>query len=96
MNTPIGKSNELPDHFETGSNSKALIEYENYDDYLCVFTADPSAIALEAAEDHSAIDGRSGVLLGVYGAYGLGGALPSQPTRAHGFCATSADPCVRG
>jgi hypothetical protein len=35
MNTPIGKTNELPDHFKEGSNEKALIKYENYDDYLC-------------------------------------------------------------
>ena len=35
MNTPIGKSNELPSHFKEGSNEKALIKYENYDDYLC-------------------------------------------------------------
>ena len=32
MNTPIGKSNELPDHFKEGSNEKALIKYEKYDD----------------------------------------------------------------
>jgi len=35
MNTPIGKANELPIHFKEGSNEKALIKYENYDDYLC-------------------------------------------------------------
>ncbi len=35
MNTPIGKSNELPEHFKTDANNKALIKYENYDDYLC-------------------------------------------------------------
>jgi hypothetical protein len=35
MNTPIGKINELPIHFKQGSNEKALIKYENYDDYLC-------------------------------------------------------------
>ena len=35
MNTPIGKANELSDHFKEGSNEKALIKYENYDDYLC-------------------------------------------------------------
>ena len=35
MNTPIGKANELPIHFKQGSNEKALIKYENYDDYLC-------------------------------------------------------------
>jgi hypothetical protein len=35
MNTPIGKANELPKHFKEGSNEKALIKYENYDDYLC-------------------------------------------------------------
>ena len=35
MNTPIGKINELPIHFKEGSNNKALIKYENYDDYLC-------------------------------------------------------------
>ena len=35
MNTPIGKINKLPDHFKQGSNEKALIKYENYDDYLC-------------------------------------------------------------
>jgi hypothetical protein len=35
MNTPIGKINELPDHFKEGSNKKALIKYENYDDYFC-------------------------------------------------------------
>ncbi len=29
----------------------------------------PSTMALEAAEDNSAIDGRSGVLLGVYSGY---------------------------
>ena len=34
MNTPIGKANELPIHFKQGSNEKALIKYENYDDYL--------------------------------------------------------------
>ena len=33
MNTPIGKANELPIHFKQGSNEKALIKYENYDDY---------------------------------------------------------------
>ena len=47
-------------------------------------------MALEAAEDHSAIHGQSGVLIGVYGDYG--GTLLSQPPRAHGFCATSATP----
>ena len=36
-------------------------------------------MALEAAEDHSAIDGRSGVLLGVHGGYG--GTIPSQLER---------------
>ncbi len=35
MNTPIGKINKLPDQFKQGSNEKALIKYENYDDYLC-------------------------------------------------------------
>ena len=35
MNTPIGKINELPKHFKEGSNEKALIKYEKYDDYLC-------------------------------------------------------------
>jgi hypothetical protein len=35
MNTPIGKANELPIYFKQGSNEKALIKYENYDDYLC-------------------------------------------------------------
>ena len=35
MNTPIGKSNELPDHFKEGWNEKVLIKYENYDEYLC-------------------------------------------------------------
>jgi hypothetical protein len=35
MNTPIGKINELPDHFKEGSYEKASIKYENYDDYLC-------------------------------------------------------------
>ena len=35
MNTPIGKINKLPYHFKEGSNEKALIKYENYDDYLC-------------------------------------------------------------
>ncbi len=35
MNTPIGKINQLPDHFKEGSNEKALIKYENYDDYFC-------------------------------------------------------------
>ena len=35
MNTPIGKINQLPIHFKEGSNEKALIKYENYDDYLC-------------------------------------------------------------
>ena len=35
MNTPIGKSNELPSHFKEGSKEKALIKYENHDDYLC-------------------------------------------------------------
>ena len=35
MNTPIGKSNELPVHFKTDANNKALIKFENYDDYLC-------------------------------------------------------------
>ncbi len=39
MNTPImgpiGKINKLPDHFKQGSNEKALINYENYDYYLC-------------------------------------------------------------
>jgi hypothetical protein len=28
MITPIGKINKLPDHFEQGSNEKALIKYE--------------------------------------------------------------------
>ena len=55
-------------------------------------------MALEAAEDHRAIDGRSGVLLGVHGGYG--GTLPLKPprrlSRAYGFCATSADPGLRG
>ena len=35
MTTPIGKINELPIHFKQGSNQKALIKYENYEDYLC-------------------------------------------------------------
>ena len=35
MNTPKGKINKLPIHFKQGSNDKALIKYENYDDYLC-------------------------------------------------------------
>ncbi len=35
MNTPIGKINGLPDHFKEGSNEKALIKYEKYDNYLC-------------------------------------------------------------
>ena len=35
MNTPIGKANELPIHFKECSNEKALIKYENYDDYMC-------------------------------------------------------------
>ncbi len=35
MNTPMGKSNELPDHFKEGPNEKALIKYENCDEYLC-------------------------------------------------------------
>ncbi len=35
MNTPIGNINQLPDHFKQGSNNKALIKYENHDDYLC-------------------------------------------------------------
>ncbi len=35
MNTPIGKINELPDHFKEGLHEKASIKYENYDDYLC-------------------------------------------------------------
>ena len=35
METTIGKSQELPAHFKTDSNNKALIKYENYDDYLC-------------------------------------------------------------
>jgi len=35
MDSPIGKINELPNHFKTDSNNKALIKYENYDDYLC-------------------------------------------------------------
>ncbi len=35
MNTPIGKSNGVPDHFKEGSNEKAKIKYENYDDCLC-------------------------------------------------------------
>ena len=34
-NTPIGKANELPINFEQGTNEKALIKYENHDDYLC-------------------------------------------------------------
>ena len=35
MNTPIGKINELPIHFKQGSNEKALIKFENHNDYLC-------------------------------------------------------------
>ena len=35
ISTPIGKANELPNHFKEGSNEKALIKYENYDDYFC-------------------------------------------------------------
>jgi hypothetical protein len=35
MNTPMGKSKRLPDHFKEGANEKALIKYENCDDYLC-------------------------------------------------------------
>jgi predicted helicase len=35
MNSPIGKANDLPMHFKVGSNEKALIKYENHDDYLC-------------------------------------------------------------
>jgi hypothetical protein len=40
MYTPIGKSQELPEHFKIDSNYKALIKYENYDDclyFLAVF-----------------------------------------------------------
>jgi hypothetical protein len=35
MNSPIGKINKLRDRFKEGSNEKALIKYENNDDYLC-------------------------------------------------------------
>ena len=35
MNTPIGKSTELPKHFKEGSNEKGLIKFENHNDYLC-------------------------------------------------------------
>ncbi len=35
MNTPIGKANELPIRFKEDSNEKALIKYENHDDYMC-------------------------------------------------------------
>ncbi len=52
---------------------------------ICVFTTDLRYYGARA-EDHSAIDGQSGVLIGVYGSYG--GTLPSQPPRTHGFCAT--------
>ncbi len=41
MNTPIGKINELPIHFKEGSNEKALIKYENNDDYLCFWRCRP-------------------------------------------------------
>ncbi len=33
--TKQSKSNELPDHFNEGSNEKVLIKYENNNDYLC-------------------------------------------------------------
>ncbi len=36
MHTPIGKSNELSDHFKEGSNEKALTKHEN-NDYIYVF-----------------------------------------------------------
>ena len=35
MNTPIGKSTELPKHFKQGSSEKGLIKFENHNDYLC-------------------------------------------------------------
>ena len=31
MNTPISKANELPIHFNEGSNEKALMKYEYND-----------------------------------------------------------------
>jgi hypothetical protein len=37
MNTPIGKINLLPERFKQGSNEKAFIKYENYDDYFWFF-----------------------------------------------------------
>ncbi len=51
-------------------------------------------LALEAEKDHSTINSPSRVLHGVDG--GDGGAIPSQPHGAHGFCATTADPSMRG
>ncbi len=33
MNNPIGKANKLPIHFKQGSNEKASIKYEKYDDF---------------------------------------------------------------
>ena len=37
MTTAIGKAHELPSHFTTGSNKKALVRFDgdDYNDYLC-------------------------------------------------------------
>ena len=35
MMTPIGKAHDLPIHFKTGSNEKALLKFEGYNDFLC-------------------------------------------------------------
>ncbi len=35
MSSPIDKANDLTIHFKEGSNEKAFIAYEKYDDYLC-------------------------------------------------------------
>ena len=37
MTSPIGKAHNLPSHFTTGSNEKALVRFDGdrYNDYLC-------------------------------------------------------------
>ena len=66
MNTPIGKINKLPDHFKEGSNEKALIKYENYEDYLCFWRCLAYHKMNPKPEDNSNINTMMKTLFKVY------------------------------
>jgi hypothetical protein len=48
---------------------------------ICVYTTVTNSLTVEVAKDNSAINSRSGILLGVYGGYG--GSVHSQPGSCH-------------